>query len=168
MLVLWSAPLASKMYAVVESLTKSIRSIVMGIVWFLLVGILAGWLAGQFMGAGSGGMLGDLVLGVIGAVVGGFVFRRLEFSAIGLRSGWHAGPGHYGYRRSQSVYHGAENDQVGVTQRHGPNHTSLVSRPTQILSVPRRWPLSRTRALAIRISEVPRSARPANCSPSVR
>ncbi|MGI9428439.1 MAG: GlsB/YeaQ/YmgE family stress response membrane protein [Bythopirellula sp.] len=56
----------------------------MSFIWFLLIGLIAGWLAGQFMGAGNDGMLGDLILGVVGAVLGGFLFRLLGFQAVGL------------------------------------------------------------------------------------
>ena len=56
----------------------------MDIVWFILIGIAAGWLAGQIMGAGGYGLLGDLILGVIGAVVGGYLFGRVGIAAGGL------------------------------------------------------------------------------------
>ncbi len=56
----------------------------MNFVYFILIGIVAGWLAGQFMKGGGFGLLGDLVLGVIGAVVGGFVFGLLGLSSTGL------------------------------------------------------------------------------------
>lgn len=49
----------------------------MDVVWFLLIGLAAGWLAGRFMGAGDHGLVGDLVVGVIGAQVGGVLFRIL-------------------------------------------------------------------------------------------
>jgi uncharacterized membrane protein YeaQ/YmgE (transglycosylase-associated protein family) len=44
-------------------------------VWFILIGLAAGWLAERIMGAGSYGVVGDLVVGVIGALLGGFLFR---------------------------------------------------------------------------------------------
>lgn len=47
----------------------------MDIVWFILIGLAAGWLAGQVMGVGGQGLIGDLVVGVIGALLGGFLFR---------------------------------------------------------------------------------------------
>ena len=53
----------------------------MNIVWFLLIGIAAGWLAGQFVKGGGFGLLGDLIVGVIGAVLGGFVFGLLGISS---------------------------------------------------------------------------------------
>jgi len=57
----------------------------MNFIWFLLIGILAGTLATKFMNTSSGyGMPGDLGLGVVGAVLGGFVFGLLGLAAAGL------------------------------------------------------------------------------------
>lgn len=56
----------------------------MSIVWFILIGIAAGWLAGVIMKGGGYGLVGDLVLGVIGAVLGGFLFGLLGLEAVGL------------------------------------------------------------------------------------
>lgn len=53
----------------------------MSFVWFLLIGLAAGWLAGQLTRGGDFGLAGNLVVGVIGAVLGGFLF-----GLIGLRS----------------------------------------------------------------------------------
>jgi uncharacterized membrane protein YeaQ/YmgE (transglycosylase-associated protein family) len=47
----------------------------MDAVWFILIGLSAGWLAGQIMGAGDYGLIGDLVVGVVGALLGGFLFK---------------------------------------------------------------------------------------------
>ena len=52
----------------------------MEFVWFIVVGIAAGWLAGQLMKGGGFGLVGDLVVGVIGALLGGFLFRELGIS----------------------------------------------------------------------------------------
>lgn len=49
----------------------------MDVVWFILIGLSAGWLAGQIMGTGDHGLVGDLVVGVIGALLGGFIFRTV-------------------------------------------------------------------------------------------
>jgi uncharacterized membrane protein YeaQ/YmgE (transglycosylase-associated protein family) len=46
----------------------------MGIIAWIIVGLIAGWLAGQLMKGSGYGLLGDLVLGLIGAVVGGWLF----------------------------------------------------------------------------------------------
>ena len=53
-------------------------------VWFLLIGLAAGWLAGQIMKGGGFGLLGDLVVGVIGALLGGFLFGLLHIAGGGL------------------------------------------------------------------------------------
>ena len=55
----------------------------MDMLWFLLIGIAAGWLAGQIMKGGGFGLIGDLIVGVIGALVGGFLFSLFGVSAVG-------------------------------------------------------------------------------------
>ena len=54
----------------------------MHLLWFLLIGLVAGWLAGKLTKGRGFGVVGDLVIGVIGAFVGGFLFRL-----VGLRAG---------------------------------------------------------------------------------
>ena len=49
----------------------------MSIIAWILLGLVAGWLAGQFMRGSGYGLVGDIVLGIIGAVVGGFVSGAL-------------------------------------------------------------------------------------------
>jgi uncharacterized membrane protein YeaQ/YmgE (transglycosylase-associated protein family) len=44
------------------------------IAW-LVIGVVAGWLAGRLMKGGFG-LLGDVVVGVIGALVGGWLARQ--------------------------------------------------------------------------------------------
>ena len=44
----------------------------MGILSWIVLGLVAGRLAGQFMRGGYG-LIGDVVLGIVGAVVGGFL-----------------------------------------------------------------------------------------------
>jgi len=46
-----------------------------GIIVFLLVGLVAGFLAGKLMGAESQGIVANLIIGVIGAIIGGFLFH---------------------------------------------------------------------------------------------
>ncbi len=55
----------------------------MEFVWFILIGLAAGWLAGRVMKGGGFGVLGDIVVGVIGALLGGFLFRTFGVSAGG-------------------------------------------------------------------------------------
>ena len=45
----------------------------MGLLAWLVVGLIAGWLAGQVMKGSDFGLLGDIVIGVIGALVGGWL-----------------------------------------------------------------------------------------------
>ncbi|MBV8659054.1 MAG: GlsB/YeaQ/YmgE family stress response membrane protein [Burkholderiales bacterium] len=49
----------------------------MHLIGFLIIGVIAGWLAGKLMQGGGFGFWGDLVVGVVGAFVGGFLFRLL-------------------------------------------------------------------------------------------
>jgi uncharacterized membrane protein YeaQ/YmgE (transglycosylase-associated protein family) len=61
----------------------------MGIVAWIVVGLIAGWLAGLVMKGGGYGLVGDLVLGVIGAIVGGWLgstFLGLGVSGINIES----------------------------------------------------------------------------------
>jgi uncharacterized membrane protein YeaQ/YmgE (transglycosylase-associated protein family) len=46
----------------------------MEFLWFVLIGLAAGWLAGQLTKGQGFGLVGDLVIGVIGAILGGFLF----------------------------------------------------------------------------------------------
>jgi uncharacterized membrane protein YeaQ/YmgE (transglycosylase-associated protein family) len=55
----------------------------MEFLWFILIGLAAGWLAGQLMKGGGFGIVGDVVVGVIGALLGGFLFSAFGVSAGG-------------------------------------------------------------------------------------
>jgi uncharacterized membrane protein YeaQ/YmgE (transglycosylase-associated protein family) len=56
----------------------------MDIVWFLLIGLAAGWLAGKITRGAGFGLIGNLVVGVVGALVGGFLLRLLGLTTLGL------------------------------------------------------------------------------------
>lgn len=49
----------------------------MGILSWIVVGLIAGWLAGLVMRGSGYGVLGDIILGIIGALVGGFLASAL-------------------------------------------------------------------------------------------
>ena len=49
----------------------------MGVIAWIIVGLLAGWLAHAILG-GRGGLFGNIAVGLIGAIVGGAIFSRLE------------------------------------------------------------------------------------------
>ena len=55
------------------------------LIYFLLIGLAAGWLAGKIMTGQSFSLVGNLGVGVVGAVLGGFV------SLIATCTGWIAG-----------------------------------------------------------------------------
>jgi uncharacterized membrane protein YeaQ/YmgE (transglycosylase-associated protein family) len=48
----------------------------MGILLWIVVGLIAGWLAGLVTKGSGYGILGDVILGVVGALLGGFVATR--------------------------------------------------------------------------------------------
>jgi uncharacterized membrane protein YeaQ/YmgE (transglycosylase-associated protein family) len=52
----------------------------MEFIWFILIGLAAGWLAGQLMKGSGFGVLENIVVGIIGALIGGFIFRTLDVS----------------------------------------------------------------------------------------
>jgi uncharacterized membrane protein YeaQ/YmgE (transglycosylase-associated protein family) len=49
----------------------------MGLLAWIVVGAIAGWLAGQVMKGSGFGLIGDIVIGVIGALVGGWLASTL-------------------------------------------------------------------------------------------
>jgi len=49
----------------------------MELIYFLLIGALAGWLSGQIMQGAGFGILGNILVGVVGAVIGGWLFDFL-------------------------------------------------------------------------------------------
>ena len=57
---------------------------IMNLIWFLLIGLAAGWLAGQLTKGGDFGLVGNLIVGVIGALLGAFLFTVVGLSATGL------------------------------------------------------------------------------------
>ncbi len=54
------------------------------IVYILVVGLIAGWSAGKIMKGKGFGLVGDLVVGVLGAIVGSWLFRELGIGVYGL------------------------------------------------------------------------------------
>ncbi len=55
----------------------------MHLLWFIIIGLVAGWLAGKIMKGKGFGIVGDIIVGVIGALIGGFLFRALGVSTEG-------------------------------------------------------------------------------------
>ena len=44
---------------------------------WILIGLIAGWLTGKIMRGAGYGCLGDVILGMVGAVIGGWIFGKL-------------------------------------------------------------------------------------------
>lgn len=49
----------------------------MGILSWIVVGLIAGWLAGELMRGSGFGVLGDIIIGIVGALLGGFLATAL-------------------------------------------------------------------------------------------
>ena len=47
------------------------------LIWWIVVGLIAGWVAGKIMKGGGYGPLMDTILGMLGAVLGGWLFNAL-------------------------------------------------------------------------------------------
>lgn len=50
------------------------------VVMWVVVGLLAGWVVGYVMKDGGYGLKGDLILGVVGSIMGGWLFSVLRIS----------------------------------------------------------------------------------------
>jgi uncharacterized membrane protein YeaQ/YmgE (transglycosylase-associated protein family) len=49
----------------------------MGILSWIVVGLIAGWLAGVVVRGGGYGLIGNIVVGIVGALIGGFLAGAL-------------------------------------------------------------------------------------------
>jgi len=49
----------------------------MGVIAWIVVGLIAGWLAHVILG-GRGGIFGNIAVGLVGAILGGFLFEKLN------------------------------------------------------------------------------------------
>jgi uncharacterized membrane protein YeaQ/YmgE (transglycosylase-associated protein family) len=56
-----------------------------GLLWWIIVGGIAGFLAGKVMKGGGFGVLMDIVIGMVGSIIGGWLFGMVGlFSGGGL------------------------------------------------------------------------------------
>jgi uncharacterized membrane protein YeaQ/YmgE (transglycosylase-associated protein family) len=53
----------------------------MGVIAWIIVGLVAGWLAHVILG-GRGRLFGNIAVGLIGALVGGFLFEKLHLQVM--------------------------------------------------------------------------------------
>ena len=56
----------------------------MGCLWYIIIGIAAGFLAGKIMRGGGFGVIINLILGIVGGVLGGWVFGLFGIAASGI------------------------------------------------------------------------------------
>ena len=56
----------------------------MGILAWIVVGLIAGWLAGMVMRGGGYGLIGDIVIGIVGALLGGWIATTFLHVAGGM------------------------------------------------------------------------------------
>ncbi|HXP70064.1 MAG TPA: GlsB/YeaQ/YmgE family stress response membrane protein [Candidatus Dormibacteraeota bacterium] len=56
----------------------------MWLLWTIIIGILAGFLAGKIVKGHGMGTLMDLLIGIVGSVLGGWIFTLLGLAAYGL------------------------------------------------------------------------------------
>jgi len=57
----------------------------MFILWWIIVGLIAGWLTGKIMRGAGYGVIGDIIVGIIGALIGGFIAMQGEKQASDIR-----------------------------------------------------------------------------------
>jgi uncharacterized membrane protein YeaQ/YmgE (transglycosylase-associated protein family) len=50
------------------------------LVYTVIVGLIAGWLAGLIVKGGGFGIIGNIIIGIIGAIIGFYLFRALHIS----------------------------------------------------------------------------------------
>ncbi len=55
----------------------------MHLIWWIVVGLIAGWATGKIMKGGGYGFIVDVLLGIVGAVVGGYIARAIGISPSG-------------------------------------------------------------------------------------
>jgi uncharacterized membrane protein YeaQ/YmgE (transglycosylase-associated protein family) len=54
-----------------------------GIIAWIIIGALAGWLTGKIMKGSGYGFLMDMFVGLVGALIGGFISRHLGLGGVG-------------------------------------------------------------------------------------
>ncbi len=55
-----------------------------GLLVWVIVGLVAGFLASRFVKGGGYGLIGDLIVGLLGAIVGGFLIGYFIQGSVGL------------------------------------------------------------------------------------
>ncbi|CDO88809.1 hypothetical protein AWC29_25170 [Mycobacterium triplex] len=71
--------------ATAEYLARSTTTTSVGVIGYIIIGGLAGWAAGKLMKGSGSGILMNIVIGVVGALIGGFLLSFFFDTAAG---GW--------------------------------------------------------------------------------
>ena len=71
--------------ATTEILARSSTTTSVGWIGYIVIGAIAGWLAGKIVKGGGSGLLMNIVIGIVGALVGGFL---LSFFLDTAGGGW--------------------------------------------------------------------------------
>src|SRR5437870_5359910 len=96
----------------------------MHVLWWISVGLIAGWATGKIMRVSGYGAFMDIFLGIIGAVVGGWIMRAFGTRRHDLH--------HSGYARRCGACHMVLGVAAGATARNGcrfPECTSIWCKP---------------------------------------
>jgi uncharacterized membrane protein YeaQ/YmgE (transglycosylase-associated protein family) len=68
-----------------EILARSSTLTSVGWIGYIIIGALAGWIAGKIVKGGGAGILMNIVIGIVGALIGGFLLSFIVNTAGG---GW--------------------------------------------------------------------------------
>ncbi|MEM6106836.1 GlsB/YeaQ/YmgE family stress response membrane protein [Mycobacterium sp. 050272] len=71
--------------AATEYLARSTTTTSVGLIGYIIIGGLAGWAAGKIMKGSGSGILMNIVIGIVGALIGGFLLSFFFDTAAG---GW--------------------------------------------------------------------------------
>ena len=71
--------------AATEFLARSTTLTSVGWIGYIIIGAIAGWIAGKIVKGGGSGILMNIVIGIIGALIGGFLLSFVVDTAGG---GW--------------------------------------------------------------------------------
>jgi uncharacterized membrane protein YeaQ/YmgE (transglycosylase-associated protein family) len=53
-----------------------------GLIAWIIIGVIAGWLTGKLMKGSGFGFFMDMIVGLVGALVGGFLFSHLGMGGV--------------------------------------------------------------------------------------
>jgi uncharacterized membrane protein YeaQ/YmgE (transglycosylase-associated protein family) len=54
-----------------------------GILAWIVIGVIAGWLTGKIMKGSGFGFIVDMIVGLVGALIGGFISAHLGLGGVG-------------------------------------------------------------------------------------